>query len=58
MTHRLGAGASLVFLLLVGNVLAEDPLKSGPPVGARNNRDGFYPQFVTGPFVGENRCPV
>ena len=37
---------------------AEDPLKSGPPVGTRNNRGGFYPQFVAGPGSGERRCPV
>ena len=58
MAQRLITGTALAVLLLAGNVLAEVPLKSGPPVGARNNRDGFYPQFVTGPYAGENRCPV
>jgi hypothetical protein len=48
--------AALAALLLGGAVQAEDPLKSGPPVGAKNNRSGFRPQFVTGP--GERRCPV
>jgi hypothetical protein len=58
MTHRLLSTAALAVLLLVGSVPAEEPLKSGPPVGARNNRGGFYPNFVAGPFAGEDRCPV
>jgi hypothetical protein len=44
--------------LLVGNTVADEPLKSGPPVGARNNRGGFYPKFVAGPGTDERRCPV
>jgi len=52
------ASAALAALLLAGTVLAEDPLKSGPQVGARNNRRGFVPQFVTGPDVGDPHCPV
>jgi hypothetical protein len=56
MTPRLVVSAALAALLLGGTVRAEDPLKSGPPVGAKNNRRGFVPQFVTGP--GERRCPV
>jgi hypothetical protein len=58
MTPRLVAGTAFVALLLVGSGAAEEPLKSGPPVGARNNRGGFYPQFVAGPGTGERRCPV
>ena len=58
MTARLITSAAIAVLLLAGDGLAEDPLKSGPPVGARNNRGGFYPQFVTGPGTGERRCPV
>jgi hypothetical protein len=58
MTPRLLAGAALAALLLAGNGLAEEPLKSGPPVGARNNRGRFMPLFVTGPGAGERRCPV
>ena len=58
MTPRLVAGTAFVALLLAGNGPAEEPLKSGPPVGARNNRGGFYPQFVAGPGTGERRCPV
>jgi hypothetical protein len=41
-----------------GNVRAEAPLKSGPPVGAENDRSGFRPQFVAGPSTGRSLCPV
>lgn len=58
MTSRLIASAALATLMLAGHVLAEAPLKSGPPVGARNNRGAFHPQMVTGPGAGEQRCPV
>ena len=58
MTMRLIAGAALAGLLFASNGLAEDPLKSGPPVGAANNRGGFRPQYVTGPYAGQSRCPV
>jgi hypothetical protein len=58
MTPRLIATALLAAVLLGGNVQADDPLKSGPPVGARNNRSGFYPQHVTGPTAGQRLCPV
>jgi len=58
MIPRLMASAALAALLLAGTVLAEDPLKSGPQVGARNNRRGFVPQFVAGPDVGDPHCPV
>jgi hypothetical protein len=58
MPPRLIAGAALAAVLLVSNGLAEAPLKSGPPVGSPNNRSGFFPQFVTGPLAGQNRCPV
>jgi hypothetical protein len=56
MTPRLIASVAVAVLLLGGNVQAEDPLKSGPQVGAKNNRRGFVPRYVTGP--GERRCPV
>ena len=58
MTPRLIASAALAVLLLGGDVPAQPPLKSGPPVGAKNNRRGFIPQFVTGPYAGQRRCPV
>lgn len=37
---------------------AADNLKSGPPVGAKNDRSGFRPRFVTGPSTGRSLCPV
>jgi hypothetical protein len=40
------------------NVQTQVPLKSGPQVGAENNRRGFFPQWVTGPSAGQRRCPV
>ncbi|MCE9564433.1 MAG: hypothetical protein K8U57_20540 [Planctomycetes bacterium] len=58
MAPRIIASVALATLLLASNGWAEDPLKSGPQVGARNNRGGFYPQFVSGPGTGERRCPV
>lgn len=58
MTPRLIASAAVAVLMLAGHVLAEAPLKSGPPVGAKNNRGAFHPQLVTGPGAGERRCPV
>ena len=58
MTSRLIAIAGFATLLLAGNGSAVDPLKSGPQIGARNNRNGFYPQIVAGHLAGERRCPV
>jgi hypothetical protein len=58
MTARLIASAALAVVLFGGQVQAEEPLKSGPPAGARNNRSGFFPQFVTGPLAGQRACPV
>jgi hypothetical protein len=58
MTPRLLAGAALAVLLLGGAARADDPLKSGPPVGADNDRSGFKPQFVAGPSAGQKLCPV
>jgi hypothetical protein len=58
MHSRLISGAVLTTLLLAGAGFAEEPLKSGPPVGARNNRNGFFPEYVAGPGTGERRCPV
>ncbi len=58
MIGRIFASTALAAMLLAGSGLADESLKSGPPVGARNNRGGFYPQFVAGPGTGENRCPV
>jgi hypothetical protein len=58
MPQRLLAGAACAFLLLAGPMQAANPLQSGPPVGARNNRSGFYPNWVTGPWAGQRLCPV
>jgi hypothetical protein len=57
MPARLIACAALA-VLLGGNALAQEPLKSGPPVGAKNNRSGFLPQHVAGPTAGKRLCPV
>jgi hypothetical protein len=56
MTSRLIAVAAA--LALVGSGLAAEPLKSGPQVGAGNDRSGFRPKFVAGPSCGQNLCPV
>jgi hypothetical protein len=58
MTSRLIAGAAFAVLLLGGNVRTDEPLKSGPQVGAENDRRGFRPQFVAGPIAGQSLCPV
>jgi hypothetical protein len=58
MPPRLIASAALAAVLLGGNLWAEEPLKSGPPVGAANDRGGFRPQIVTGPSAGKGLCPV
>ena len=44
--------------LAVCRLDADGPLRSGPPVGARNDRDGFCPKWVTGPCAGKRLCPV
>src|SRR5260370_6896172 len=56
MTRRVSL--SLVVVLLGGGILSAEELKSGPPVGAKNHRTGFLPQFVAGPAAGETLCPV
>ncbi len=58
MSRWVFAGASCAFLVLAGLVQAENPLQSGPPVGARNDRTGFFPQWLTGPCAGKRLCPV
>jgi hypothetical protein len=58
MTPRLIAGATFAALLLGSTVQAVAPLKSGPPVGASNDRSGFKPLLVAGPATGKNLCPV
>jgi hypothetical protein len=55
---RLTAGTTFAFLMITSVAFADDAVKSGPPVGARNNRGAFFPQHITGPGAGERRCPV
>jgi hypothetical protein len=49
---------SLAAVLLAASPAAAGDLRSGPQVGAGNDRDGFFPQFVTGPVTGKRLCPV
>jgi hypothetical protein len=58
MTPGFIASTTLAAMLFAGTEMNADQLKSGPPVGARNNRGGFFPQLVSGPGAGERRCPV
>jgi len=50
--------AACAFLLLAGPIQADNPLRSGPQVGSPNNRNGFFPQWLTGPAAGKRLCPV
>lgn len=56
MTPTILATTAITVLLL--DPIPPEPLKSGPPVGAKNNRGGFFPNLVAGPGAGERRCPV
>jgi hypothetical protein len=56
MTRRVSL--SLAVVLLGGGLLSAEELKSGPPVGAKNDRSGFLPRFVAGPAAGQQHCPV
>lgn len=63
MSPRLLAGAACAFaacafLVLAAAMEANGPLRSGPPVGSANDRDGFFPKWVTGPCAGKRLCPV
>jgi hypothetical protein len=56
MSKRVAFQGSMVALLLVGTVLADEGLKSGPQPG-----DGvgvYQPLHVTGRFAGQKQCPV
>jgi hypothetical protein len=57
MSKRLAIGASVALTLLVGSVLAEEALKSGPQVGS-SRLTPFDPLHVTGPGAGEKSCLV
>ena len=58
MTRRLMATAALAAFVFGATVQADHPLKSGPQVGAANDRSGFRPNFVAGPSSGQRLCPV
>lgn len=58
MSRILLAGVTCSLLVLVGDLNADEPLRSGPPVGAANDRRGFSPKWVTGPCAGKRLCPV
>jgi hypothetical protein len=58
MSRCVFAVASCAFLMLGGLVQADSRLQSGPPVGARNDRTGFFPNWLTGPCAGKRLCPV
>ena len=47
-----------VCLFVAAALQADPPLRSGPPVGAANDRDGFTPKWITGPCAGKRLCPV
>jgi hypothetical protein len=55
---RRRSALSLAAVLLAGSIATAADLKSGPPVGAENDRRGFRPQFVAGASAGQNLCPV
>jgi hypothetical protein len=52
------ASAALAVVLLGSSAQVQAPLKSGPQVGARNNRSGFCPDWVAGFCAKQNICPV
>jgi hypothetical protein len=58
MNRSLLAGVACSLVVIAGDLSAQEPLRSGPPVGAPNNRRGFSPQWVTGPCAGKHLCPV
>ena len=58
MNRSLLAGVAYSLFVIAGELIAQEPLRSGPQVGAPNNRRGFSPNWVTGPCAGEHLCPV
>jgi hypothetical protein len=58
MAPRFLAAAAGALLLFAGPVSADAPLRSGPQVGAANDRSGFRPQWLTGVCAGKRLCPV
>jgi hypothetical protein len=58
MNPRLFAVGAAACLLVAAGLFADPPLRSGPQVGAANDRDGFTPKWVAGPCAGKRLCPV
>jgi hypothetical protein len=58
MLPRLIASAAIASILFATSGQAAAPLKSGPQVGDKNNRSGFYPNWVAGFCANEHMCPV
>jgi len=58
MPRSLLAAVTCSVLVLTADLNASEPLQSGPPVGAKNNRRGFTPKWITGPCAGQHLCPV
>jgi hypothetical protein len=56
MRYCIAVGASLAMTLLIGCVLADEALKSGPQVG--DSLSPFNPLNVTGDNAGEKVCQV
>ncbi len=56
MRNRIAIGASLTIALLVGGVIAAEPIKSGPQPG--DSCGVFEPLHVTGPGAGSKSCLV
>jgi hypothetical protein len=57
MNHRIAVGGVLGIALLVGSVLADKDLKSGPQVGD-TVRTPFNVKNVTGKFKDKTMCLV
>ncbi len=56
MQNRITLGAIAVMALAVSNVMADEPVKSGLPVGKRVS--AFHPLNVTGSAAGRKKCLV
>jgi hypothetical protein len=57
MKHRIAVGAGAALVLLVGSILAEEALKSGPQKG--DNLPGpFSPLNINGDNAGQKVCQV
>ena len=58
MNRSLLSGVACCLFVMAGDLIPQEPLRSGPPVGAPNNRRGFSPKWVTGPCADRHVCPV